>query len=243
MRSGGVLVIFTGGLVKQGAYAALEQAQVLPGRLEGSATDGPYRLGGWQKDHPILAQFEDPLHGDLRTLRFRRITRIVPDPGSRVLATTEEGLPLVVERSHGAGKCLLLAIPADNAWGEWAIKRLYVPFVHQLMGYATNRLPELAPVKTASAGTGPSQAPGVTIENGHALVRNVEPAESEIDRTTVATLRGVYSLPEARQARPREVAAGPAAGMERPEEIWRPIAWGLLIVLVVEMLIANRTNA
>jgi hypothetical protein len=160
-----------------------------------------------------------------------------------VLVTAQGGSPLVVERSHGAGKCLLLAIPADNAWGEWAIGRLYLPLVHQLMAYATNRLPEFGPVESASAGQGPSQAPGVAIENGHALVRNVDPAESEIERTTVATIREVYRLPQANRNKPREASATLAAGVERPDELWRPIAWGLLIVLIVEMLIANRTHA
>jgi len=151
----------------------------------------------------------------------------------------------VIERSHGAGKCLLFAFPADNAWGEWAIHRLYVPLVHQLVGYSTNRLPETSPVKSARAGQGPSQAPGVAVENGKALVRNVDPAESEIERTTVATLREVYRLPDAMENKPRDpvVRATLAAGVERHDELWRPIAWGLLIVLVAEMFLANRTHA
>jgi aerotolerance regulator-like protein len=245
VASGGNLLVFTGDLVKPGAYRTLEEAKVMPGRLEGPAEDGPYAFAGWQKDHPIFAPFGDPLHGDLRTLRFRRITRIVPDALSRVLATAQGGSPLVVERSLGAGKCLLFAFPADNAWGEWAIHRLYVPLVHQLVGYSTNRLPENSAVRFAPAGQGPRQAPGIAIENGNALVRNVDPAESEIERTTVATLRDVYRLPAAKEKRPREVKASAtlAAGRERPDEIWRPIAWGLLIVLVAETFLANRTHA
>jgi hypothetical protein len=243
VRSGGNLVIFTGDLVKAGAYAALQEAKVMPGRLEGAAADGPYRVGDWEKDHPIFALFDDPLHGDLRTLRFRRVTRIVPDALSRVLVTARGGAPLVVERPHGAGKCLLFAIPADNAWGEWAIGRLYVPLVHQLAGYATNRLPELGSVTSAVAGQGPKEAPGVAIDNARAVVRNVEPAESEIERTSIATLRDVYRLPAAQKNQPTQARASIAAGPEQPDEIWRPIAWGLLIVLVLETFVANRTHA
>ncbi|MFI5454523.1 MAG: BatA domain-containing protein [Isosphaerales bacterium] len=245
VTGGGTLIIFTGDRVKPGAYAALQEANVMPGRLGEPAEDGPYRFAGWEKDHPVLAPFTDPLHGDLRTLRFRRITRVAPDPLARVLATAQGGSPLLVERSHGAGKCLLFAFPADNAWGEWAIHRLYLPLVHQLVGYATGRLPETGPVKFARAGQGPNQAPGVAIDNGHALVRNVDPAESEIERTTVATLREVYRLPEANDNKPRaqQATATLAAGEERPDELWRSIAWGLLIVLVAETFVANRTYA
>jgi len=245
VASGGTLIIFTGDRVKPGAYAGILEAKVMPGRLEGPAEDGPYRFAAWDKDHPILAPFADPLHGDLRTLRFRTISRIVPGPLSRVLATAQGGTPLLVERSHGSGRCLLFAFPADNAWGEWAIHRLFLPLVHQLVGYATDRLPETGPVKFARAGGGPSQAPGVAIENGHALVRNLDPAESEIERTTVATLREVYRLPEAKENQPREdqATATLAAGEERPDELWRTVAWGLLVVLVAETFVANRTYA
>jgi hypothetical protein len=245
VSSGGNLIVFTGDLVKAGAYAAMEGTGVMPGRLDGPAEDGPYHFAGWEKDHPIFAPFADPLHGDLRTLRFRRITRIAPDAQCRVLATAQGGSPLVVERSHGAGRCLLFAFPADNAWGEWAIHRLYLPMVHQLAGYTTNRLPEIGPVKSAPAGPGRGEAPGIVLKDGHALVRNVDPAESEIERTTVATFRDVYRLPEAKAFEPRVEAAGAtlAAGVERPDEIWRSIAWGLLIVLVAETFVANRTHA
>lgn len=245
VASGGTLIIFTGDQVKAGAYRALEEAKVLPGHLAGPAEDASYRFAAWEKEHPMLAPLADPLHGDLRTLRFRRITRVVADRDARVLATEQGGLPLVLERSHGSGKSLLFAFPADNAWGEWAIHRLYLPLVHQLVGYATDRLPETGPVKFAGAGAGPSEAPGVAVKNGHALVRNVDPAESEIERTTVAALREVYGLPEAKAGKPFEenLPGAPAAGEERPDELWRSIAWALLIVLVAETFVANRTYA
>jgi hypothetical protein len=245
VSSGGTLMIFTGDQVKPGAYAALAAANVLPGRLEAPSEDGPSRLARWEKDHPIFAPFADPLHGDLRTLRFRRITRIVPDPPSRVLATTQGGSPLLLERPHGAGNCLLFAFPADNAWGVWAIHRLFLPLVHQLAGYSTRRLPENCPVKFDRAGQGPSQAPGVAVHDGNALVRNVDPAESDIERTTVATLREIYRLPPAMENKQQEptVLSMLSAGVERPDELWRPIAWGLILVLVAEMFLANRTHA
>ena len=60
VRSGGILVIFTGDQVKQGAYAALSERATLPARIEGSVADGPYRLAGWSKDHPIFARVRRP---------------------------------------------------------------------------------------------------------------------------------------------------------------------------------------
>jgi hypothetical protein len=245
VESGGSLIIFTGDLVKTGAFAELEQSRILPARLQGPAEIGVYRFADWVKDHPVFSPFADPLYGDLRTLRFRQITRMQPDPEARALATAQGGVPLVVEKARGKGRSIVFAFPADNAWGDWAIHRLYVPLLHQLLGYLTNRLPETSLVRFDRVGQGPAHAPGVVIDNGRALVRNVDAAESEIERTTLGKLREAYRLPQATKSDPRP-EDGPgtlATAGERPDELWRTVAWALLVVLVVEMFVANRTYA
>jgi Aerotolerance regulator N-terminal/von Willebrand factor type A domain len=244
VESGGSLVIFTGDQVKASAYTALEQAKVLPARLQEPVDIGSYRFADWSKSHPIMSTFTDPQYGDLRTLRFQRFTRLEPDPEARVLGRAQGGDALILERLLGHGRCILFAFPADNGWGDWAIHRLYVPLVHQLLGYLTNRLPQTAAVKYELAGRTPALAPGVTLANGHALVRNVAAAESEIERTTIAQLREDWLPEEPKTAPPEE--KGPetlADSGERPDELWRSVAWVLLIVLVVETFVANRTYA
>ena len=162
-----------------------------------------------------------------------------------MLGTTQGGVPLIVEKALGKGHCLLFAFPADNGWGDWAIHRLYLPLVHQLLGYLTGRLPETNPVKYDRAGPTPAMAPGVTLVDGRALVRNVDPAESDIERTTVAQLRENYRLPEASRTNSHDEAnlQNLATAGERPDELWRTVAWALLIVLVLETFVANRTYA
>ncbi len=243
VESGGGLIIFTGDQVKEGAYDAMEQAGLVPARLQGPAEVGSYRFADWAKDHPLFGPFADPQYGDLRTLRFRRITRLVAERDSRVLATASDGSPLVVEKSIGRGRSFLFAFPADNAWGDWSIHRLYVPLVHQLLGDLTGRLPETSRVRLERAGEVEAQGPGVSVKDDRAVVRNVDAAESEIERTTAARLREVYGLPQGRQndRRQEEEATALAAAGERPDEVWRAVAWVLLAVLVVEMFVANRT--
>ncbi len=245
VESGGNLIIFTGDQVKAGAYGALEQAKLLPARVQGPAEIGSYRFTDWSKSHPILSPFTDPQYGDLRTLRFERITRVQPDREARVLAASHGGAPLVVETSRGIGHCILFTFPADSAWGGWAIHRLYVPLVHQLLGYLTSRLPETNPVKLDRAGRTPALSPGVTMKNRHALVRNVDASESEIERTTVGQIREHYRLAGVIKTVSRE-DTGPeslVATGERPDELWRTVAWLLLIALLVETYVANRTHA
>jgi hypothetical protein len=245
VASGGSLVILLGDRVSAGAYAALEQEKLLPGRIGDAVDTGPFRPADWIKDHPILTPFADPLHGDLRTLRFRKLARIIPDPEAKVLATAQGGLPILVERTKGAGRCLMFAIPADNDWGEWAIHRLYLPIWQQVARYVSNRLPGSGHVQNAGAGRGAGESPGVTINDGHALVRNADPAESDVERTTLTKLRETYWLPEPGTdlSLEREQLQSVAPDSERPDELWRDVAWILLIVLLIETIVANKTYA
>ena len=131
----------------------------MPGRLEGAAADGPYRLGDWEKDHPIFALFDDPLHGDLRTLRFRRITRIVPDAPSRVLVTAR-GL-----RPRGGETSWCGQVPAVRDSGRQRMggvghrSPLSCRWSINWRAIATNRLPELGSVTSGRRRPGPEGSP------------------------------------------------------------------------------------
>jgi hypothetical protein len=247
VEAGGSVIIFVGDQASASAsgYTSLEDEKLLPGRIGEPVESGSYRIGDWAKDHAMLAPFADPLHGDLRTLHFRKIARITPAPEARVLAAAQGGLPILLERTKGGGRCLLFAIPADNAWGDWAIHRLYLPLIHQAAAYLTGRLPEAGRVQRVLAGSGQHQAPGVTIDKGHALVRNVDTEESDVERTTLEKLREVYRLPESPPSDPSQSqrSGSAPAGTEQPGELWRAVAWILLIVLVVETFVANKTYA
>ena len=66
-----------------------------------------------------------------------------------------------------------------------------------------------------------------------------------MERTTLAKIRETYRLPDspASDTGKRTLAAGLASGSERPDEVWRTVAWVLLFVLVIETFIANKTYA
>ena len=170
VASGGSLIIFTGDQVKAGAYAGTRaRPGSCPRGWRSRPRSAPTGSPTGSKDHPIFGPFADPQYGDLRTLRFRQITRLVPDSGGPRARDSAGGRRRWWSRKRlGQGRCLLFAFPADNAWGDWAIHRLYLPLVHQLLGYLTDRLPETSPVRSEHAGQGPGQAPGVVVENGRA---------------------------------------------------------------------------
>ena len=220
--------------------------RLLPARLQGPAELGSYRFADWVKDHPILSPFADPQYGDLRTLRFRRSRGSCPTPRPGCSRPRRAAAPRGREGRSGQGRCVLFAFPADNAWGDWAIHRLYLPLVHQLLGYLTNRLPETSPVRFASAGPGPAsrrpESPSITGARWSATSIPPNPRLSGPPWPSCARPTGCPQANEERLTR-GSGAETLAAGGERPDELWRTVAWALLVVLVAEMFVANRTYA
>jgi hypothetical protein len=244
VSAGGSLLLFTGGLVQPAGYERLRQAGLLPAAIKGTAEPELFQFAAWEKEHPIFRPLSDPQQGDLRRLAFHRITRLEPAAEARVLATTATSEPLVVERRLGDGTILLVAVPADRDWGPWPQSRLYVPLVHQLVGYLTERLAESQRVRVADTGPGTANPPGITVEGRKVVVRNLDPAESEIERFTVEQFRELFHLAEA-STRAKEASAAGARppGSERPDELWVYVVWALFVILLVEVLVANRTHA
>ncbi len=242
---GGRLLIFTGGKVEPASYAAMEQAGLLPGWVEGASPAGLFRFQTWEKDHPIFRPLSDPQQGDLRRVTFRKITRVKPSPDAKVLATASGGHPLLLEKTLGRGIVLLFASAVDRDWGDWPQSRLYVPIVHQIVGYLTDRLPENRRVRAEIAGPGADRPPGVASENNLLLVRNLDARESRIERYSQKQFREEFQLGAVKVAElPRPtVAAVLPAGVERPNELWTYLILALLAVLAVEMFVANRTHA
>lgn len=253
VSGGGRLLIFTGNHVRAAGYAALHQAGLLPAAIAETQANAEstlvagldlFRFATWDKDHPIFRPLSDPQHGDLRRIGFRKITPFKPDPGAKVLAATEAGHPLVVEGRLEQGVILLIATAADRDWSDWPQSRLYVPLIHQIMGYLTGRLPENQRIINAPAGPGRDNPPGVTQEGQKILVHNIDPEESVIERLTVEQFRQAFGLSggeSALAARPDSHVAHLLPGNQRPDELWPYVIWLLLLILVIEVFVANRS--
>jgi hypothetical protein len=241
VTGGGSLLLFTGDRVRPEGYAPLERAGLLPAAVEHTAGPDLFRFATWDSDHPVLRPLSDPQQGDLRRIAFHHITRLKPLPGARVLASAQRGEPLLVEGRVGKGTILMVAAAADRDWGDWPQSPLYVPLIHQLVGYLTDRLPETALVQTTPADR--EHPPGVTRAGKRLTVRNLDPAESEIERFSLDQFRKVFHLPDAESA-PEKIAAASATLVpesQRPDELWVYVVWALLLLLAVEIFVANRT--
>jgi hypothetical protein len=242
--AGGRLLIFTGGKIDPKNYATLEQAGLLPCTIGSASDSGWFRVGSWEKEHPIFRPLSDPQQGDLRRLSFRKITKAKPAEDAKILAADTKGNPLLLEKSQGSGKILLFATSADRDWSDWPQSRLFVPIVHQIFGYMTDRLPENQRIRPEIAGPGIDKPPAITVEKSAVVVRNLDPGESRIERYSQRQFRNEFQLADMKVDNSRQsLAAAVSLGAEQPNEIWTVVIWILLGVLALELFLANRTHA
>jgi hypothetical protein len=112
------------------------EADVLPGtvaapvdRTRGDAA----RIGALQFGHPIFDPFRAPHSGDFAAARIYGYRAVAAAPTAQVLARFDGGAPALVERRVGAGRVLLWASTLDLTWGDFPLKPVFLPFVHQAM--------------------------------------------------------------------------------------------------------------
>ena len=153
VRGGRSLVIFLGrsegawttalyeGLLWKGGEGLLPAR---PGPLfEGNLLSGKYDgLDAFVAGHPVFQPFSGELEAELRRPKFLRHYRVDPGdlkagkrpPGS-VLASFNDGSPLLVERGFGKGRVLLFTFCPRPEATDLPKRKVFVPLVHQVVRY------------------------------------------------------------------------------------------------------------
>jgi hypothetical protein len=249
VKHGGGLIVFCGSRVSAPGYEALAKSGMVPGTVGGPviATDLPFRLESWDEEHPAMAPFRDPQHGDLRRLAFFGYTKVVPrevDDAVRVLARFRGGDPALVEHRVGDGVALWFTTSCDRSWSDWPNSRLFVPLIHQLVGQPLG-LNEGGPVRSAlidAAGNLPATAtPGIEEHRRHWRVINASPRESETDRCDPDEFARRFQL-NLQTAGGDGAVTGKSRNVDlRSDEQWHWAAFLLAGMLLLETFVANRT--
>jgi hypothetical protein len=240
---GRAAVVFGGGNLGPSSGPGYTTAGLSVGEIVGthSARDVPFRIADFATDHPVLAPFADPQHGDLHRLTFSGCTRVNPGEGVRVLAQFRDGTPIVLERQTERSRVLWCAASVGREHGEWSRSRLFLPLVHQFVRGAAG-LTGAGPVRDLPAA---GAAPGIQPVGAGWEVRNLEPQESELEACSpeeFAKRLGVTLASDASAAVVTEQKEND--GLElRAGELW-PWLWLVLVVCwLAEGLLANRTVA
>jgi hypothetical protein len=243
LERGGSAVVFGGGNLSPGSGQSYANAGLSVGDIAGTHTarDTPFRIAEFAADHPVLAPFADPQHGDLTKLMFSGCTQVAPGAGVRVLAKFRDGTPLLMERQNGASRVLWCGASVGREHGEWSRSKLFLPLVHQLVRGAAGQTGS-GPVRDLPAA---GEAPGIQTVSAGWEVRNLEAQESDLEAcsaeefakrlgVTLATDAGGSVVEEKKERDSLELRAG---------ELW-PWLWLVLVVCwLAEGLLANRTVA
>jgi hypothetical protein len=269
VRSGGGLLVFTGDNVSMKSCAALSDAGLSVGTIgEPKVTvDLPWRLTKWDESHPVFQPLSDPQHGDLRRLIFAAYTLVTPSNDATVLAEFGTGDPAVVERRVGDGTVLWVTVSCGRDWSDWSRGRLFLPLVHQLLGYEVGltqggrvrtRLVDAEP-KTAVGGQRSevstaelrdSEAltsaaiPGVAQFERFAEIINTSPRESDTERCGRQEFEDRFAVKFVDEDGSSATQLADLGHVEfQQDEIWHWAACALLGVLLLEGFVGNRTTA
>lgn len=258
VKAGGGLLVFTGELVTPATGDAFRAAGLDAGTIgePRSARDLPWRLSRWDERHPIFEPMSDPQHGDLRRWKFTTCTPIEPAADAQVLAEFSSGLPAILERQVGEGRVLWVATSCGRRWGDWNLSRMYLPVIHQLLGYEVglaqggrvrSRVIDAGePERGASAAASAvilQDPPGIQQFPRFAEVTNVSPRESETERCSQKDFEERFDVKFLDETGTIAAEAGPAGVEFQRDELWPWVACGLLCVLLLEGFVGNRTTA
>jgi hypothetical protein len=92
-------------------------------------------IGEVDASHPVLRGVDD-----LRAARFTRYVNVEPATDDRVLMRLADGAPLLLERSLGSGRVLLITSSLGREWNDLPVQPAFVPLMagiaNELLGGA-----------------------------------------------------------------------------------------------------------
>jgi len=139
VAAGGGLILIAG---EGGRWGEAGQ-EVFPGAMGGVLDrDGRgERIASVSYEHPIFELFQGPRQGDFSAARFYRARNldVAESDSVEVIARFDDGSVALVERRVGDGRVLVWTSTVDATWTDLALQPVFLPFVHQLVGYASGR--------------------------------------------------------------------------------------------------------
>lgn len=143
VKSGGGLLLFPG--LQTHAESLRELEEILPAtllqRYRAAGRGRDQRIGLLQKRHPIFNHFEDVHFSYFMDTAYTDYYLVEPLADSQVLATLQDGSPLLLERESGKGRVLLFTSSLDRSWNPLPLKSVFLPFCQEMVKYAARFQP------------------------------------------------------------------------------------------------------
>ncbi len=223
---------------------------LFPWRIK-EVVEKPARIAQIDESHPALRVFSGSKEGSLKNASFRRYFRI--EGSKKNLLTLENRDPLLVEADLGKGRLFLFSSSADLDWNDLPLKAAYLPLVQGLLkeavGLSKTSLLEAIrfgePFKEKVPFTqlmGPQGGPGIyqfLLPSGEVRRSvNMPFEESDLAKISEPEIKKKFGTEDVKVVEYQEGIKSRLYGGR--QEIWPFILVFLLIVLAVEMGVANR---
>ena len=274
LQRGGGVFFLPGGAVKADTFNR-QFADLAPCRLrevrrpraelvKAGVTTGAM-IGKIDYDHAIFEVFRQPHHGDFTTTRFFRWWEVGDSQTSRVSARFDDDRPAVLERQIGRGISMMLAGSTDLQWGNFPLRAIFLPYLHQTVRYLAVRserdtacrvgqvidVPEGAVLKDPDGKDLTGQVvldrpgfyrlAGADGADRFCYAVNADPAEADSEAVSPAEIVAAAQLAPGEEG--AELTATEKADREQQDtqNLWWYIAAALVGLFVLELLVANRT--
>ena len=210
----------------------------------------PEKIGRIEERHESLKPFSGPAGESLRKASFYRYFKTEGGKGDLINLGNRDSL--LLEADFGMGKLYLFTSSANLGWNDLPLKAAYLPLVQGLVkesaGLRHDAIPKGKRVGDALEEngrpvqmTGPTGGPGIyrfSLPSGEIRYGvNPPPEESDLSKVTPEEMKTRFGTIEVKMVEYKEGAAGNVHAGKR--ELWPYFLALLLIVLAVEMTIAN----
>ena len=251
LDAGKPVFIFLGDRVAPEEYNSIP---LFPWRLvevKGAGGSRPARIAQADYNREGLRPFSKLKGESLKGANFHRYFKI--EGSTRNLLTLENNDPLLVQAALGKGTIFLFASSADLDWNDFPLKGAYLPLIQGLLreavGLAKDSLPadirfgepfeeKSSPIQA----TGPQGGPGIykfSLPSGE-VRRAVNPPleESDLGKVSNEEIKKRFGTINTRVVEYKE--GNLSTSQARGKELWPFFLAFLLVVLAVEMGVANR---
>jgi hypothetical protein len=221
----------------------------------------PFRITSVDEKSTMLGLFADPQEGDLSRIAFHKVQTCDLADRTRVLARFDQGLPAIVEHKIGQGRIVWFMSSADSSMSNWTKSPLYVPLVQQMTADLLDLTGE-GPIRQREVGhfadlandtdeasmrqvayqggkSGLSSDPGIKKSEGVVYVFNSVAKESDTSRVTVEEFARQFDLTLTENNEDQTTKSS----TETRDEYWHWLAAILLVVVIGEYALSNRTSA
>jgi hypothetical protein len=254
-------------LATLGTHTSIEPGALLEGWRISEPQHSVAAVGEIATTHPVLREA-----GDWHSVRFFRHRAVQVDEDDKALIAYEDGTPLLIERTIGAGHMLVLTAPVEREWNDLAIHPLFVRFIAEAARYLVR-----GDASAASTTVGSVVLTGLTATGGGQIfdprgervlglaqtaaadrlipdqtgfyeirgndgVRwaavNVDARESDLTPLPASFVQRWRAM-QVRKATPSVTAAAPTVD-DRPRSLGPAVLWLAAVLLLAELLLANR---